>query len=57
MNNSEPPHRPRESDRQEIAELLGRILATYWLARVRHTPDLPAAKLNCRDKELIDDSN
>ena len=56
MNNSEPPHRPRECDRQEIAELLGRILATYWLAPCGIPPTYRPRNYR-RDKKLIDDSN
>jgi len=42
MNSTEPPNSLNsESERSAVAELLGRILAAYWLANRRPANELP----------------
>jgi hypothetical protein len=45
MNETEPPLSTQtDRERQAIAELLGRILAAYWLSHRRPLPDPAPAK-------------
>jgi hypothetical protein len=44
MANSEPPRLSQDKERQDIAELLGRILAAYWLRRRDSDTGLPTER-------------
>jgi hypothetical protein len=51
MTDSEPPRSSQGRERQDLAELLGRILAAYWLACRRPTADPPVERMILPDEK------
>lgn len=51
MTDSEPPRTSQERVRQDLAELLGRILAAYWLARRCPVVDPPVKRTESPDEK------
>jgi hypothetical protein len=51
MTDPEPPRSSQDRERQDLAELLGRILAAYWLACRRTAADPPVERMVSPDEK------
>lgn len=51
MSDSRPSRASQDKERQDLAELLGRILAAYWLDRRRSNADPLVERIESPDEK------